>query len=346
MLINQGSIYCAEIRHAQIRHAQTGKERFELKKRILITGAAGELGQHTLRALASRGGPDAPELIALDLQRGTADGVTWRQDDLLTLCIRSLIRDGRFDAVIHLAAITSRKAEENPSGAERLNLDVSRQLLENCILQSGQSGPVRFIFTSSVAAIGRPAGAGVANESSQLCPSSVYGHTKSRCEALIRQANAQGHDAWGLRLPTLLLRMNPRDGPPSAGFLSDIGRDLINDGSARSPMPADFQVAVAATTEAAEALARLALDPLPAKAPAVINLPAFTLTPAELAMAVSRHRPGCRLTCATQPDPDILHLAGNWPVAMASRLADWLGDSKNLPARERLDRIVMQQIRP
>lgn len=303
--------------------------------RILVTGAAGALGAGVIAALAGQGGrivgldrgpcpaPLAPRVagwIAADLRAGAPD------------C-------AGFDAVLHLAAIAGRAAEADPAATMALNAGAGARLLA-----AAEAAGARFVLASSVAAIGA-AGGGTAGDDASLRPVSAYGRSKAAAEATVRGAAARGAPACALRLPTLLIRAAPRSGPPTTGFLSDIANALLIHGAASSPMPADFPVAVAAQAEAAQALARLATVPWPAALPPVANLPAFALTPAALAAAVSRHRPDARLACAADPDPAILAAAGGWPVALASACGAWLLAGADPDPAARLDALVATRAR-
>lgn len=288
------------------------------EKRVLVTGAAGEVGGRLITVLAMHGAA----VVGLDLvgrPAHLAGALTdWIVADLVADSIP--LDRGRFDAIIHLAAIAGIAAEENRATTLRLNRDTTRRLLEGCSPGDG----TRFVLASSVAAIGAGAGRAKADEDAAARPVSAYGESKAQSESLIREARARGIDAYALRLPTLIIRARGRSGRPTTGFLSDIANGLLMRGSAHSPTPADFAVAVGSANDAATALARLALLPVPVGAPAIMNLPSFALTPEMLEAAIMRVCPRVNLTYAKEPDDLIARLAGCWPTAMSSRVGQWL----------------------
>ena len=67
---------------------------------IAVTGARGELGARLLTRLAASG--EVAKLVGIDIQRGTAPGVTWRIADVRDPTLASRLKG--VDTVVHLAA--------------------------------------------------------------------------------------------------------------------------------------------------------------------------------------------------------------------------------------------------
>ncbi|MBI3159394.1 MAG: NAD(P)-dependent oxidoreductase [Chloroflexi bacterium] len=131
-----------------------------MEKNILVTGAFGNLGLHTLSELVRRG----QRITAFDLDTrrnrraarsfGTGLKVVWgdirRGEDL------SPAVTGQ-DVVIHLAAliphlsVTGKKSEEHPELAEQVNVGGTRNLIER---MEGQPRPPRLILGSSLHVFG------------------------------------------------------------------------------------------------------------------------------------------------------------------------------------------------
>lgn len=308
-------------------------------KRFMITGANGSLGQDIMAQLMQGAGGGPVEITALDREIGAAFGseacrVKWHGYDLTQEDLGRLFEATRYDTVLHLAAITGQAAEDDPAFTHTLNYETTRALQAHCA-----AAKTRFIFTSSIAAIGDAQGIEVADETTPCAPHSHYGQTKLKSENAIREANAAGADCWALRLPTLLLRQKARSGLPTTGFLSDISRALYTDGLAVSPMRVDYKVAVASIADASRALIRLATHPIPEGTPAVMNLPAYSATPGDVLAAIEGFR-DCILTCPAQDNARILSLTGDWPKALVSASSALLGISNHRESREELRKIL------
>ncbi|UYV37237.1 NAD(P)-dependent oxidoreductase [Rhodobacteraceae bacterium D3-12] len=308
-------------------------------KRFMITGANGSLGQDIIAHFMQGAGDTPVEITALDREVGATLGsenckVNWHGFDLTQGDIAAFFRATRFDAVLHLAAITGQAAEDDPAYTTALNFETTRNLQALCA-----AADTRFVFTSSIGAIGDANGISVADETTPCAPRSQYGQTKHKSEQFIGQENADGEDCWALRLPTLLLRQKARTGLPTTGFLSDISRALFTDGQAMSPMRADYKVAVASIADASRALIRLATQPIPEGTPAVLNLPAYSATPADI-LAVIREFRDCSLSYPDENNERILSLTGFWPGSLVSCASDLLGVANNRKSREELRKIM------
>ena len=312
-----------------------GVETATMATRVCVTGAAGEVGRALCRWLASQ--PEPVTVIGLDRRWTTPPdgGAHMVSVDLGEADPERIVGEAACDSLVHLAAIAGRAAEADPAATDRLNVAVSGRLLSACAARR-----IRFVTASSVAAIGRATGGEAAGEASPLEPLSAYGRSKVALERLVRAAHAAGHEAVAIRLPTLLLRSQPRSGRPTSGFLSDVGRALIETGNATTPMPPGFELAVAGVDEAAHALGRLCLDPLPPGLPPVVNLPAFPLSAQRLAAAIAERRPHISLAVTSRPDPEVAALCGEWPRALRSAHGEWLGIRPDLSVAERIARIL------
>lgn len=168
--------------------------------RVLVTGATGFLGSHVARALAQRG--DTLRILRRSGSPLTLlDGLDFEQalgDILDPSSLRPACR--QVDAIVHCAAQMKGKGDL----ASRLlsHVEGTRFLLE----AARETGVRRFVYTSSVAALGlpphRPAqkddGVVPMDETHvwQGPPSGwAYGHAKLRAEGLVRRAAEDGMEA-------------------------------------------------------------------------------------------------------------------------------------------------------
>src|SRR5687768_5942681 len=118
-------------------------------KRILVTGAAGQIGTELVPALRARYGEDV--VLATDVRRGVVadDGLFAELDCRDAQAVATAVTKHRADTIFHLAALLSATAEREPQRAYHVNMDTLFNVLE----VARESGCA--VFTpSSIAAFG------------------------------------------------------------------------------------------------------------------------------------------------------------------------------------------------
>jgi len=162
--------------------------------RILVTGGAGYIGSHVIRALQAAG----REAVALDdMSLGLSarvNGIHLVQMDLAleenTAELAQILKDKKIEGVIHLAARKSvAESVARPEYYYKQNVVSVINLLEAMKV----AGVNRLVFSSSAAAYGSPEVAQV-TEDYPCQPINPYGETKLIGEWLIQNAQK----AWGL----------------------------------------------------------------------------------------------------------------------------------------------------
>ncbi len=153
--------------------------------KVLITGAAGNLGPTVCRVFVEHGF-DVRLLLHRRRPRllDEAVEVFWGNVTDGDSIRRAL--DG-VDAVVHLAGIVQPATEEHPDLAEKVNVGGTVVVLDE-VRRLGR--PIPFVFTSSSAVYG-PCGDAkeCLHPARTACnPTSVYGDTKLRAENLIRES--------------------------------------------------------------------------------------------------------------------------------------------------------------
>ncbi|HET9167896.1 MAG TPA: NAD(P)-dependent oxidoreductase, partial [Actinospica sp.] len=146
--------------------------------RILVTGGAGFIGRHAVRALAEAG---ASVLVADRDPCAVPEGGRVLRGDLRDQRFRERILSPDLDGIIHLAALTSVLASVNdPAGVHDLNVTATASLLESARVR----GVPRFLLASTNAVVG-DAGESVIDERIALRPLTPYGASKAACEMLM-----------------------------------------------------------------------------------------------------------------------------------------------------------------
>jgi UDP-glucose-4-epimerase GalE len=149
---------------------------------ILVTGGAGYIGSHTVRALRAAG----REVVVIDtLELGDADAVIdaplVRGDIADRDLVGSVLRDFDVSDVVHFAAYKSvGESMELPDKYWRNNVAGTAELVDTCV----EFGVRRFVFSSSCSVYGTPECVPVTEEAA-VEPESVYAETKATVERML-----------------------------------------------------------------------------------------------------------------------------------------------------------------
>jgi nucleoside-diphosphate-sugar epimerase len=308
---------------------------------ILVTGAAGEVGQGLIQTLHESGRGD---LVALDVRK--------LERRLRTLCLETHIGDicdhsllGRLLAmyeiteIFHLAALLSTRAEFTPETAHEVNVGGTLNLLRHAAEQARSHGRrVKFIFPSSIAVHGladRRAKneAGAIGEDDHCRPTTMYGCNKLYCENLGRYyarhyrqlANDRVEDALDfrcVRYPGLI----SAETLPSGGT-SDYAPEMIHAAAAGMPyacfVDADTRIPFMTMPEAIDATLQLASADESKLSRCVYNVSSFSATAGEIADLVRESFPDAEITFVA--DPQRQAIVDSWPADVDSSAAnrDW-----------------------
>jgi len=311
------------------------------KPAILITGASGEVGHGLIRELSDR---RQEEIIALDLQLLEEDLLQrcsrFIQGDILdSMLLGRLVGEYEIRVIYHLASILSTKAEHNPQGAHRVNVEGTLNLLQLAHDQSQWQGrSVRFLYPSSIAAYGLPdietkRRVGKVKENEWCMPITMYGCNKLYAEHLGRYYAEHYHQ---LRAQPDLVRLDFRcvrlPGLISAvtlptGGTSDYAPEMIHQAAQGKPyacfVRADARLPFMAMPDAVKALLVLAEAPPDRLTQHVYNVGSFSLSAEELFERTKRSCPSAEVTF--EPDRGRQAVVDSWPADVDDGLArrDW-----------------------
>jgi threonine 3-dehydrogenase len=309
------------------------------KKGILITGAAGEIGDSLIRSLAEQG---ETQIITLDLRPLSPENAklaTHVQGDLMDEALLArLVSEYEIATIYHLAALLSTRAEFTPEAAHKVNVEGTLGLLKLASEQSQWRGePVLFLFPSSIAAYGVPdleikAQYPHVREWEWNYPTTMYGCNKLYCEMLgiyysqyFRQLAADRPvmlDFRGLRFPGLISAFTV----PSGGT-SDYGPEMLHAAAKGEPYACfvreDTIIPFMAMPDAVTALLKLAKAPAGALCRRVYNVTSFSLTAAEFRDHVLKYFPPAQITF--KPDLKRQGIVDSWPAGLNDNDArrDW-----------------------
>lgn len=302
--------------------------------KVLITGAAGFLGQRLARRLLAAGHltdhdgqvQAIDQLVLADIAAAPdlADPrVQTAVGDLSDPQFLRRIVDEETRSVFHLAAVVSGQAEAEFDLGMRVNLDTSRALLEAC--RSLESVP-KVVFTSSVAVYGGSLPDTVL-DTTAINPQSSYGTQKAICELLLNDYSRRGFvDGRALRLPTISIRPG-KPNKAASSFASGILREPLNGQETVCPVSPQLRLWLSSPRQAITSL--IMGHELPAAVlgkSRTINLPGISVTVADMLSALQRvagQEVADRVTFS--PDPAIEAIVASWPGAWDNHRAQSLG---------------------
>ena len=278
-------------------------------KRILVTGAAGQVGTELVPALRTIYGTDA--VLATDV-RSPADGPLLDGPFAMLDCTDSAAlaahtAQHRADTIYHLAALLSASAEKAPQRAYAINMGSLMNVLE-LARERGLA-----VFTpSSIGAFGPSTPRDPAPQDTIQRPSTMYGVTKVAGELLCDYYFSRyGVDTRGLRFPGLISYVAPPGGG-TTDYAVDIFYHAIEHGRYTCFLSAHTQLdmmympdAIRAAIEVMEA------EPARLQHRNAFNVTAMQLTPATLADAIRASVPDFDVDY--EIDPVRQGIADSWP---------------------------------
>jgi len=141
---------------------------------IVVTGASGFIGRHTVKELLERG----YEVTGIDIEPSDVRHKNLKdvQCDISSPQLSSHIAEG--DKVLHLAAIsTFGAAGQNPARAIRVNVEGTLNVIQSCIEKKAE----RLVYSSTGSVYHKSSTVPI-KEDSPRNPTSIYGLTKKQAE--------------------------------------------------------------------------------------------------------------------------------------------------------------------
>lgn len=288
------------------------------KKRVLVTGASGQIGTELTAALRSRYGAD--RVVASDLKPPAGDQGPSETADVLDLArLAAVAREYRVDTIYHLAAILSATGEAHPDRAWNVNLTGLFHVLE----VAREFGAAVFV-PSSIAAFGPTTPKWKTPQETVQRPTSMYGVTKVAGELLCDYYHSRyGVDSRGLRYPGIISHVTPPGGG-TTDYAVDIYYGAVRDGRYTCFLSEGTHLDMMYMPDAIESAIRLMeADGDRLRYRNAYNVSAMSVAPEDIAAEIGKHVSGFEIKYRV--DPVRQSIADSWPSALDSSAAvtDW-----------------------
>ncbi len=291
-------------------------------KRILVTGATGQIGSELTIELRKKYGGD--NVVATGHKRKPSGkllesgpfefiDITDKEN------IKKIVKKYEIDTIYHLAAVLSATGEENPQLAWHVNMDGLYNVLE----VAREQGTTKVFWPSSIAVFGPEAPRVNTPQNTVLIPRTMYGVTKVAGELLCNYYFAKfGLDVRSVRYPGIV----SSETPPSGGttdYAVEIFYEAIRKKRYICFVREDTVLPMMYMPDCLKAgIDLMEADSAKIKCRTSYNLSAISFSAGELAAEIRKYIPHFKV----EYKPDFRQkIAGSWPMSIDDSVArkDW-----------------------
>jgi nucleoside-diphosphate-sugar epimerase len=278
-------------------------------KRIMITGALGQIGSELTVQLRDHYGKE--NVLATDIKRDervpSTDGPFQILDVLDGKTMLEVARKFRPDTIIHLAALLSATAENNPVFAWNLNMGGLLNALE-----TAKELDAQFFAPSSIGAFGPSTPKEGTPQDTIQRPTTMYGVNKVAGELLADYYfHRFGVDTRGLRFPGLISYETPPGGG-TTDYAVEIYYEAIKNRSYTSYIDKGTYLDMMYMPDALDAIILLMeADGGRLKHRNAFNVSAMSVAPEDIASAIQKELPD--FSIHYKVDPMRQQIAESWP---------------------------------
>lgn len=288
-------------------------------KKILVTGALGQIGSELITKLQKEYGEN--NVLATDIRKPqqAQNGPFAILDVTDGKKMHEVAKEFGADTIMHMAALLSAKAEENPLLAWNLNmgglvnaLEVAREL------------NLQFFTPSSIGAFGPSTPKNNTPQDTLQRPTTMYGVNKVSGELLCDYYfHKFGIDTRGVRFPGLISNV-AQPGGGTTDYAVDIYYKAIEEGKYTSFIAKDTYMDMMYMPDALQAIVDLMeADPAKLIHRNAFNVTAMSFEPEEIAASIRKHIPNFQLTYDV--DPVRQAIAESWPDSIdpSAAVEEW-----------------------
>lgn len=281
-------------------------------RRILVTGALGQIGSELVLELRRRHGAD--RVVASDIRLPLADPSPEGPFEVVDVTnvrqLQEVVQRYQVGTIYHLAALLSAAAEERPHLGWELNMGGLYKVLE-----VARTVRAQVFFPSSIAVFGPDTPRQGTPQDTIQRPTTLYGVTKVAGELLCDYyASRFGLDVRGLRFPGLVSH-TALPGGGTTDYAVHIFYDALRYGRYNCFLRRDTRLDMMYMPDAIRAIIELMeADPSRLRHRNAFNITAMNFTPEDLAAEIRKHLPEFRIDY--QIDPVRQRIADSWPESL------------------------------